>query len=142
MRWCSFPDRLGTRHLVHPRSFGMVYSYLFIPGDQIPTFDKFDGMHSTIVANLSSGLCGFTLNHSDIGGYNALISPSGNLVRDSQVFLCTNLTLGSLAMDRIGGIRRSVSQSRGKHTTGPSPALLEQGNIWIPRRHDTFVYCS
>lgn len=42
-------------------------------------------MHSTLVAQLSSGLCGFTLNHSDIGGYNALISPQGKLFRDAQV---------------------------------------------------------
>jgi hypothetical protein len=95
---------------LHSRSFGTVYSYLFIPGDQIPTFDKFDGMHSTIVANLSSGLCRFTLKHSDIGGYNALISPSGSLVRDSQVSFSTNLTQGFLAMDRIGVIRRSVHE--------------------------------
>ena len=54
---------------------------LFWVGDQIPTFDKHDGLHSAILAQLSSGVCGFTLSSSDIGGYNCVITPEIKIVR-------------------------------------------------------------
>uniref|UniRef100_A0A0G4GBX8 Glycoside hydrolase family 31 TIM barrel domain-containing protein n=1 Tax=Chromera velia CCMP2878 TaxID=1169474 RepID=A0A0G4GBX8_9ALVE len=48
---------------------------LFWMGDQIPTFDRHDGMHSALLGQLTSGLSGWTLSHSDIGGYTMFWAP-------------------------------------------------------------------
>lgn len=48
------------------------YSTLFWEGDQTVTWDSFDGFQSAIKGLLSGGMSGFTLNHSDIGGYLSL----------------------------------------------------------------------
>lgn len=45
---------------------------LFWAGDQLTTWDEHDGIKSSIVALLSSGVSGATLNHSDIGGYTTI----------------------------------------------------------------------
>ena len=45
----------------------------FWMGDQLPTFDKYDGMQSALIGQLNGGLCGFTHSHSDIGGYTNTI---------------------------------------------------------------------
>ncbi|RYG66776.1 hypothetical protein EON64_09000, partial [archaeon] len=44
---------------------------VFWLGDQLQTFDEFDGLQSCLTGALSSGLGGHSLTHSDIGGYNA-----------------------------------------------------------------------
>lgn len=44
-------------------------STLMWMGDQLTTWDEFDGMKSALGAILSSGLSGFSLTHSDVGGY-------------------------------------------------------------------------
>jgi alpha-glucosidase len=41
-------------------------------GDQLPTFDKHDGMWSALVAQLNGAMSGYTLTHSDIGGYTSI----------------------------------------------------------------------
>ena len=41
-------------------------------GDQLPTYDKFDGLQSAMMGLLNGGLSGFSLGHSDIGGYTSL----------------------------------------------------------------------
>jgi len=43
---------------------------LFWLGDQLHTWDQHDGLVSTVTATLAGGLSGFTLTHSDVGGYN------------------------------------------------------------------------
>lgn len=45
------------------------YTSTFWMGDQLPTYDKHDGMHSALIGQLNGGLSGFTHSHSDIGGY-------------------------------------------------------------------------
>jgi alpha-glucosidase len=45
---------------------------LFWLGDQLTTWDGFDGMRSALVGVLTSGLTGSTLTHSDLGGYTAM----------------------------------------------------------------------
>jgi alpha-glucosidase len=47
------------------------YSTLFWLGDQLQTWDEFDGIKSAVVGLLSGGISGFSLLHSDTGGYNA-----------------------------------------------------------------------
>eukprot|EP01026_Neomeris_dumetosa_P083001 TRINITY_DN957_c0_g2_i1.p1 TRINITY_DN957_c0_g2~~TRINITY_DN957_c0_g2_i1.p1 ORF type:complete len:388 (-),score=31.74 TRINITY_DN957_c0_g2_i1:283-1347(-) len=45
------------------------HAQLFWLGDQITTWDEFDGIKSVVTAMMSSGLSGLSLVHSDIGGY-------------------------------------------------------------------------
>lgn len=45
---------------------------LFWMGDQMPTIDSYDGLWSAIIGQLNGGLSGFTLGHSDIGGYTTV----------------------------------------------------------------------
>ena len=60
-----FFTRSGSTHT--PR-----HSTLQWLGDQLVTWDEYDGMASTIGAVLSSGLSGFAFSHSDIGGYTSI----------------------------------------------------------------------
>ncbi len=59
------------------------YCPLLWAGDQSVDFSIHDGLASTIVAALSSGMSGFGLNHSDIGGYTSLYDN----VRTKELFL-------------------------------------------------------
>ena len=45
---------------------------LYWMGDQLPTLDRYDGLHSALIGLLNGGICGFGLGHSDIGGYTSL----------------------------------------------------------------------
>ena len=45
---------------------------LFWMGDQLPTFDRYDGLHSALIGLINGGMSGFALGHSDIGGYTSL----------------------------------------------------------------------
>ena len=63
-------------------------SPLYWMGDQMVTFDDYDGMQTAVVAMLSSGLSGFALTHSDIGGYvSTFFPPFLNIVRTQEVQL-------------------------------------------------------
>jgi alpha-glucosidase len=44
---------------------------LFWLGDQLQTWDDFDGIKTAVVGLLSGGISGFSLLHSDTGGFNA-----------------------------------------------------------------------
>lgn len=48
------------------------YSSLFWLGDQMVTWDKYDGIKTAVTGLLSSGMSGYAFNHSDIGGYTAI----------------------------------------------------------------------
>ena len=48
------------------------YSRLFWLGDQLVTWDHYDGLQTAITGMLSGGISGFSLVHSDIGGYTTL----------------------------------------------------------------------
>ena len=52
------------------------HNTLFWMGDQLTSWTREDGIKSTVIALLSSGLSGFSQNHSDIGGYTATTMPS------------------------------------------------------------------
>lgn len=45
---------------------------LFWMGDQLPTYDKFDGLQSAMIGMLNGGHSGMSLGHSDIGGYTSV----------------------------------------------------------------------
>ena len=48
------------------------FSTLFWLGDQLESWDQYDGLKSAIVGTLSGGISGFSLLHGDIGGYTTL----------------------------------------------------------------------
>ncbi len=60
---------------------------LFWEGDQLMTWDRHDGIKSAVTGLLSSGLCGFAFNHSDIGGYTAIRTPVADYLRDKELFM-------------------------------------------------------
>ncbi|KAJ7514003.1 hypothetical protein O6H91_23G022100 [Diphasiastrum complanatum] len=47
-------------------------STLFWEGDQMVSWQRHDGLKSAVVGLLSSGISGFSFNHSDIGGYTTV----------------------------------------------------------------------
>lgn len=61
-------------------------STLFWLGDQTVTWDAHDGLASVVVGLLSSGLSGYALNHSDIGGYFSLNLPGLRYVRTPELY--------------------------------------------------------
>src|SRR5215207_37421 len=48
---------------------------LFWMGDQTVNWSERDGMRSALTGMLSGGMSGFSLNHSDTGGYTTLVDP-------------------------------------------------------------------
>jgi alpha-glucosidase len=56
-------------------------------GDQLVTWDAYDGLHSALLGLLSGGLSGFSLNHSDIGGYTTIKSPLKDYFRSEELLL-------------------------------------------------------
>ncbi|MCO5142678.1 MAG: alpha-glucosidase [Oligoflexia bacterium] len=63
------------------------YATLFWTGDQLVTWDQYDGMRSSLTALLSSGISGFTLNHSDIGGYTSFKLPFFSYIRSKELLI-------------------------------------------------------
>ena len=39
------------------------------------SYDKYDGLQSALIGLFNSGLSGYSLGHSDIGGYTAIDTP-------------------------------------------------------------------
>ncbi|WP_187805648.1 alpha-glucosidase [Aquipseudomonas alcaligenes] len=56
-------------------------------GDQLVTWDAQDGLHSALLGMLSGGLSGFSLNHSDTGGYTTISNPLKDYHRDQELLL-------------------------------------------------------
>jgi alpha-glucosidase len=72
--------RSGYRH--SPR-----YATLFWLGDQLVSWDAHDGIKTAVIGLLSSGMSGFSLNHSDIGGYTTITNPLSSYRRDKELLL-------------------------------------------------------
>ena len=54
---------------------------LFWLGDQLQSWDEYDGIKSAVVGLLSGGVSGFSLLHSDTGGYVTLkLSSTGGMI--------------------------------------------------------------
>ena len=45
---------------------------MFWLGDQMVTWDAYDGLATVVIGILSQGISGYSLTHSDIGGYTAI----------------------------------------------------------------------
>jgi alpha-glucosidase (family GH31 glycosyl hydrolase) len=63
------------------------YSTLFWVGDQLVDWDEHDGIKSAVTGLLSSGLSGYSLEHSDIGGYTAIDNPLFEYHRSKELLL-------------------------------------------------------
>lgn len=63
------------------------YSTLFWLGDQLVDWDEHDGIKSSVTGFLSSGLSGYSLEHSDIGGYTALDNLLLRIHRSKELLL-------------------------------------------------------
>ncbi|MCS6984667.1 MAG: alpha-glucosidase [Leptospiraceae bacterium] len=57
------------------------YAICFWLGDQLVSFDEYDGLASAITGLITGGLSGLALNHSDIGGYTTIDNPIKNYHR-------------------------------------------------------------
>lgn len=64
---------------------GNHHAVCYWTGDQTPTFDRHDGLASSITGILSGGISGMSINHTDIGGFTTLITPVYKLVRTKEV---------------------------------------------------------
>lgn len=60
---------------------------LFWLGDQLVTWDEFDGIKTAVTGLLSSGLSGMVFNHSDIGGYTTITNPIRDYHRSKELLL-------------------------------------------------------
>jgi len=69
----------------YTRSPGL--STLFWLGDQLVTFDGHDGLKSAVKGMLSGGLSGYSLNHSDIGGYTTVSAVILNYIRSRELLM-------------------------------------------------------
>jgi alpha-glucosidase (family GH31 glycosyl hydrolase) len=62
-------------------------STLFWLGDQLVDWDEHDGIKSAVTGLLSSGLSGYSLEHSDIGGYTAIDHPLLKYHRSKELLM-------------------------------------------------------
>lgn len=62
-------------------------SILFWLGDQLVRWDRYDGIKTAITGMLSSGISGYSLTHSDTGGYTTITSPIRNYHRSKELLL-------------------------------------------------------
>ncbi|KAK0596786.1 hypothetical protein LWI29_019092 [Acer saccharum] len=63
------------------------WGMLFWEGDQMVSWQANDGIKSSVVGLLSSGLSGYAFNHSDIGGYCAVNLPVIKYQRSEELLL-------------------------------------------------------
>ncbi len=63
------------------------YAALFWAGDQLVSWDRHDGLKSAITGLLSSGFSGYSLNHSDTGGYTAIEFPPLSYRRSRELLM-------------------------------------------------------
>jgi alpha-glucosidase (family GH31 glycosyl hydrolase) len=63
------------------------YSTLFWLGDQLVNWGEHDGIKSAVTGLLSSGLSGYSLEHTDIGGYTAIDHPLLKYHRSKELLM-------------------------------------------------------
>lgn len=61
------------------------YARLFWEGDQLVTWDEYDGFESAVLGLLTSGLSGIALNHSDSGGYTTMAKLGVGMKRSPEL---------------------------------------------------------
>lgn len=81
---------LGADGVVFHRSAwsrSPAYATLFWLGDQMVDWSPEDGLASAVTGLLGAGLSGFSLNHSDIGGYTTLDKPVVRTRRSPELLM-------------------------------------------------------
>lgn len=63
------------------------YTTLMWQGDQLTTWDGRDGIRSAVTGLLTGGISGFSLNHSDIGGYTGINNPLLKIARSKELLM-------------------------------------------------------
>ena len=63
------------------------HTSLFWLGDQLTSWDGHDGIKTAVNGLISSGLSGYSLNHSDVGGYTAIKTPILKHIRSKELFM-------------------------------------------------------
>lgn len=63
------------------------WGMLFWEGDQMVSWQANDGIKSSVVGLLSSGISGYAFNHSDIGGYCAVNLPFIKYHRSEELLM-------------------------------------------------------
>ena len=63
------------------------FSTLFWLGDQLVSWDEHDGIKSAVTGLLSSGFSGYSLQHSDIGGYTTIDHPLLKYHRSKELLM-------------------------------------------------------
>lgn len=58
---------------------------LFWLGDQMVDWDEYDGIKSSVTGLLTGGISGYSLNHSDIGGYTTINNPIKDYHRSKEL---------------------------------------------------------
>jgi len=71
-------------------TFSPSVTSLYWMGDQLVTYDAYDGLQSALIGLMNGGISGFSLGHSDIGGYTAVNYPKvpfdeGHFQRDEEL---------------------------------------------------------
>ena len=94
------------------------HSALFWLGDQMVSWDAYDGIKTAVLGGLSGGLSGLTLTHSDVGGYTA-----HPLKHRSEELLMRWMELNAFA----DAIFRTHQGNRPHHNAQPwnTPELVE-----------------
>lgn len=100
------------------------HSALFWLGDQMVSWDAYDGIKTAVLGALSGGLSGLTLTHSDVGGYTA-----HPLKHRSVELLMRWMELSAFA----DAIFRTHQGNRPHHNAQPwwSPELVEQLRVCV-----------
>lgn len=83
-------DSLSNEYVFFSRSGYMRsprYTTLFWLGDQLVSWDQYDGIKTAVTGMLSSGISGYSLNHSDIGGYTTITNPLKDYHRSKELFM-------------------------------------------------------
>lgn len=62
------------------------YATLFWLGDQLVSWSEYDGIKTVVTGLISSGLSGYSYNHSDIGGYTTITHWLKNYHRSKELF--------------------------------------------------------
>jgi alpha-glucosidase len=63
------------------------FATLFWVGDQQVEWGRHDGIKSAVTGMLTSGVSGFALNHSDIGGYTGQVVRGYSVARSKELFM-------------------------------------------------------
>ena len=97
---------------------------LFWMGDQTVNWSERDGMRSALTGMLSGGMSGFSLNHSDTGGYTTLVDPPVQRTEELLDRWAEMNAFGGAMLRSHEGNRPqlNVSPTRAQASPAPSPA--------------------